>query len=103
MAKVTGSLDRREGKRGVVFHAKLRVDGKPRMRKIGPAWTERSKPAPGHFTEKMARAALEEIKTDLRRGEGEPEATGATFADAAAEFLRFAEDVRKIDQGTARD
>ena len=73
------------------------------MKKIGPAWMGRSKPPPDHFTERMARTALEEIKTDLRREVGEPDASGATFADAAAEFLRYGEDIRKIDQGTVRD
>ena len=67
MAKVTGSLDLRKGKRGDVFHAKLRVNGKPRMKKIGLAWTERSKAPPGYFTKATARVALEEIKTDIRR------------------------------------
>ena len=101
--KVTGSLDLRRGKRGDVFHAKLRVGGKPRMKKIGPAWKGRSKPEPGYFTERMAKAALEEIKTDLRRGAGVPEVTGTTFADAASEFLRYVGEVRRIDPATVRD
>jgi hypothetical protein len=101
--KVTGSLDLGKGKRGDVYHAKLRVGGKPRMKKIGPAWSGRGKPQPGYYTERMARVALEEIKTDLRRGTGEPEPTGTTFADAAMEFLRYVGEVRRIDAATVRD
>lgn len=103
MSKVTGSLDLRRGKRGDVFHAKLRVDGKARMKKIGPAWTERGKPPPGHFTKRQAKARLEELKVDLSREAGPAGESGATFKDAAAEFLRYVAEVRQIDAGTVRD
>ena len=41
--------------------------------------------------------------TDLRRGVGSKVGSGATFADAAIEYLRFVEQVRRIDSVTVKD
>ena len=58
----------------------------------------------GHYTERTAREALDAILTDARRGTlAGVGASGATFADAAAEYVRFVRDVRKIDATTLRD
>lgn len=101
---VSGTIELRKGKRGSVWHAKYRLaNGSQRMKKIGPAWNERGRPPGGYFTRKTAKGELDAILTDARRGTGEPGGTGATFADAASEFLRYVADVRKIDAGTARD
>jgi integrase len=79
-------------------------DGRQVKKILGPAWTERSRPPAGHYTRKTAEAALAEVLTDARRGTlAGANQTGATFADAAAEYLRFVSDVRQIDPATAAD
>ena len=57
---------------------------------IGPAWTGRGRPAAGYFTKRTAEAWLSDVLQEARRGTL-PGAvrTGATFADAAAEYLRY--------------
>jgi hypothetical protein len=50
--------------------------------------------------------ALQAILTDARRGTldaHQRDAPAVTFADAAAEYLRFARDVRKRDHTTVKD
>ena len=63
---------------------------------IGPAWTGRGRPAAGYFTKRTAEAWLSDVLDEARRGTL-PGAvrTGATFADAAAEYLRYIE----VDRG----
>ena len=54
----------------------------------------------------MAGEALQAILTDARRGTlgaHQREAPAVTFADAAAEYLRFVRDVRKRDETTLKD
>jgi integrase len=52
----------------------------------------------------MAEEALQAILTDARRGTlAGMTTTGATFADAAAEYLRYVEHVRQIDRATVKD
>ena len=63
--------------------------------KIGPAWTERGRPPAGYFTKRTAEAWLREVLDEARRGTLPGMVrTGATFADAAAEFLRYVADDR---------
>ena len=58
----------------------------------------------GHFTQKTAEAVLQAILTDARRGTlAGAQKSGANFADATAEYLRFVSDVRQIDADTAAD
>jgi integrase len=103
MATVSGHVWLREGKRGAVWYAKWRDgNGQQYKPRIGPAWTERSSPPPGHLTKRLAVAELEAILTDARRGMT-PAPTGTTFKEAAEEYLRFVADVRRIDEGTVRD
>ncbi|HEY5195868.1 MAG TPA: hypothetical protein VIJ51_02440 [Solirubrobacteraceae bacterium] len=86
----SGRVILRPGKRGGVFYARYRLpDGRQVKRRIGPAWSGRGRPAAGSFTQRTAEAELEAILTDARRGTLEGmKRSGATFADAAAEFLR---------------
>src|ERR687884_142119 len=91
---VSGHLFKREGKRGAVWYARYRVDGSEKQERIGKAWTEKGRPPEGYFTRKTAKAKLDEILTQARRGElpwqRDAAATlrhGPTFAEAAAEFL----------------
>ena len=74
------------------------------QRKLGPAHTGRGRPADGHYTDRSALEALEAILTDARRGTLQAhEASGATFADAAAEYLRYIADVRQREPSTVTD
>jgi hypothetical protein len=62
------------------------------QKKLGPAWTGRGRPAAGYFTKRLAEDWLRETLEEARRGTLPGMVrTGATFADAAAEYLRYAE------------
>ncbi len=79
--------------RGPVWYAKYRLpDGRQVQKKLGPAWTGRGRPAGGHFTKRTAEDWLGSTLEQARRGSlpGMVQ-TGATFADAAAEWLRYIE------------
>jgi integrase len=103
MNGVSGSVRLREGKRGDVYYVKYRAHGKQKQRRLGPAWTERSRPPKGYYTKKTAEAELQAILTDARR-EGPPSAREmAIFSAAAYEYLRYVEDVRQIDPATLAD
>jgi len=89
----SGHVFRIERKRGPAWYAKYRLpDGRQVQKKIGPAWTERGRPAAGYVTKRTAEVWLQETLAEARRGTlvGMVR-TGATFADAAAEFLRYIE------------
>ena len=94
-----GHVLRVERVRGPIWYAKYRVpDGRQVQRKLVPAWTERGRPPDGWFTKRTAEAWLREVLDPARRGElpGQPR-TGATLADAAAEWRRFIEEDRGRD------
>jgi len=67
-----------------------KADGRQVQRRIGPAWTERGRPPTGYYTQRTAEAWLRDYLDGVRRGTlpGTVQ-TGVTFADAAAEWLRF--------------
>jgi integrase len=102
---VSGFVFRRRGVRGEVWYAKYRLpDGRQVKRRIGPAWTERGRPADGYFTRRTARAWLDEILAQARRGELPGMVrTGATFDDALAEYVRWLELDRQRKPSTLRD
>jgi hypothetical protein len=65
----TGHVFRRQGARSSVWYAKYRLpDGRQIQRKIGPAWTERGRPAPGYFTKRSAEGWLSQLLDEARRG-----------------------------------
>ena len=66
------------------------------QKKLGPAWTGRGRPPAGCFTKRTAEAWLRSTLDEARRGvlPGIVR-TGATFAHAAAEWLRYIE----LDRG----
>jgi hypothetical protein len=78
---------------GPAWYAKYRLpDGRQVQKKLGPAWTERDRPPAGYFTKRLAEAWLREILDEARRGTLPGMVrTGVTFADAAAEYLRYIE------------
>jgi hypothetical protein len=87
----SGHVFRVERVRGPVWYAKYRLpDGRQVQKRLGPAWTGRGRPAGGYFTKRLAEDGLRSTLEQARRGTL-PGAvrTGATFANAAAEFLRL--------------
>ena len=101
----TGHVFRVDRVRGPVWYMKYRLpDGRQVQKKIGPAWTERGRPAAGYFTKRQAEDALRELLHEARRGTL-PGMTrsGASFADAAAEYLRYCEHDRACKPSTLRD
>jgi len=91
VVRPTGHVFRVERARGPVWYAKYRLpDGRQVQKKLGPAWTGRGRPANGHFTKRTAEDWLGSVLDQARRGTlpGMVQ-TGVTFADAAAEWLRY--------------
>jgi len=101
----SGHVFRLDRVRGPVWYAKYRLpDGRQVQRKIGPAWTERGRPPTGYFTKRTAEDWLRDVIDQARRGTlPGMTRTGATFADAAVEFLRHAEHDRDVKPSTLRD
>ncbi len=101
----SGHVFRVDRKRGPVFYAKYRLpDGRQVQKRLGPAWTERGRPPAGYFTKRLAEDWLRQTLTDARRGTLPGLVrTGATFADAAAEWLRYVEHDRAVKPSTMVD
>jgi integrase len=101
----SGHVFRVERTRGPCWYAKYRLpSGKQVQKKLGPAWTERGRPAAGYFTKRTAEAWLRTTLEDARRGTlvGAVE-TGVTFDQAADEWLRFIAEDRERKPSTLRD
>ncbi len=104
-AQVSGHVELIQRKRGAQYYVKYRLaDGRQRMKRLGPAWSGRGRPPAGQYTRRTAEHELEAILTDARRGQL-PGAvvSGASFADAAAEWLRYVEHDRKRRPSTIED
>lgn len=105
ISRPTGHVFRIDRKRGPAWYAKYRLaDGRQVQRKLGPAWTGRGRPAAGYFTKRLAEDWMRDTLDAARRGTL-PGAvrTGATFADAAAEWLRYVEHDRDVKPSTLSD
>jgi hypothetical protein len=100
----TGHVFRVERTRGPVWYAKYRLpDGRQVQKKIGPAWTDRGRPPAGYFTKRSADAWLRDVLEQARHGTLPGMVrTGATFSDAAAEYLRYVEHDRGRKPSTVR-
>jgi integrase len=100
----TGHVFRVERARGPVWYAKYRLpDGRQVQKKLGPAWTERGRPPAGYHTKRLAEDWLRETLDAARCGTLPGMVrTGATFADAAAEYLRYVEHDRGRKPSTLR-
>ncbi|MDP9384998.1 MAG: site-specific integrase [Actinomycetota bacterium] len=105
MSAVSGHVFRVDRARGPVWYAKYRLpDGRQVQKKIGPAWTERGRPPAGFFTKRGAEDWLRDVLDQARRGSlAGMVRTGASFADACAEFLRYVEHDRDCKPSTLRD
>ncbi len=104
--RVTGHLLLRERRQGPVWYLHYRLADKRQVqRKLGPAWTEKGRPADGYFTRKMAEAALRAVVVDAERGTlaGSQPRSGRTFEDACAEWLRYVEAEKQRRPSTVRD
>src|SRR4051812_16644262 len=102
---ISGHVYRHEGARGPVWRAKYRLpDGRQVHRTIGKAWTSRGRPAAGFYTKRTANEWLGSVLQQARAGTlPGMRRTGATFDDAAAEYLRYLERDRQRKPSTLRD
>ncbi len=100
----SGHVFRVERKRGPAWYAKYRLpDGRQVQRKIGPAWAQRGRPPAGYYTKRLAEDWLRDVFEQARRGTLPGLVrTGATFDEAAAEFLRYVEQDRALKPSTLR-
>ncbi len=104
MQRVSGSVTRVERKRGPVWYARYRLaSGRQGQKALGPAWTGRGRPPAGYFTKRTAEDWLVEFLDEARRDAAAGfVSTGVTFAEAAEEYLRFAEQDRGCKPSTIR-
>jgi integrase len=100
---ISGHVYLRHGARGSSWYYRARLPREVR-RRLGPAWSGKGRPPSGYFTRKTAEQTLAAILADARRGRlaGAVE-SGATFTDAAAEWLRYVEQDRKRRPSTLAD
>jgi integrase len=101
----SGHVFRLDRARGPVWYAKYRLpDGRQVRKKLGSAWSGRGRPPAGYFTKRLAEDWLRQTLDEARRGTLPGMVrTGATFADAAAEFLRYAGQDRSCKPSTLRE
>jgi len=99
------SVFRVDRRRGPAWYAKYCLpDGRQVQKRLGPAWTERGRPAAGYFTKRTAEGWLADTLAEARRGTLPGLVrTGATVVDAAAEWLRWCEHERACKPSTLSD
>jgi hypothetical protein len=110
LAPVSGHVRRVVRRRGVVWYVKYRMPDPTRPGRVrqvekmlGPEWPDTGPPPPGYYDRRSARAALEAILTDARRGAIALARTGVTFEQAAIEWLRWGEHQRGWKRSTLVD
>ena len=82
-----------------------RPPGGQHRKLIGPVWTGRGRPPEGHYTKRGAEDWLRDrLLEDAQRAATAPAnaRTGTTFAEAAEEYLRYAEQDRGCKPSTIR-
>jgi hypothetical protein len=98
----TGFVLTREGKRGAVFYASLKLpDGTQPRRRLGKVWTKRTRPPAGYLTRGMAEARLAAI---LARDDPlvNLEPVRATWGQAIDEWLLYVEHEKGVRPSTLR-
>src|SRR5262245_74386 len=102
---ISGHVFKRKGTRGSVWYAKYRLpDGRQQQKRLGPAWTEKTAAPEGYFTKASAKAQLDAMLAEARRGTLPGMVrTGKTFREASAEWLGYCENVRDCKPSTMRD
>ena len=108
--RVTGNLKLIDRRGGPVWYVRTRVPGRrpeDTLRRLAPAHLGGGKPPAGHLTRRQARDALADLLAAERRRVGQGaydyQPDGATFAEAAAGFLRHVEHVKVREFSTVRD
>jgi len=102
-AKPTGYLHTIQRKGGPVDYAHVRLpDGARLQRRLGRAWTMRSRPPTGYLTRSQAEGRLAEI-LDGRDPEVNVKPTRCTFRQACEDWLSYIEHDRKRRPSTVRD
>jgi integrase len=108
--RVSGHLQLRKLREGPVWFTKSRVPGRTpeqTTRRLAPAHLSGGRPPAGALTRGQAKDELADELADERRKVGERaydhQPDGATFADAAAGFLRHVETVKGREASTLRD
>src|SRR3954470_3213497 len=94
-----------ERQRGTQWYVKYRLpDGRQVQKRLGPAWTGRGRPRAGYLTRRSAQVCLDEILAQARAGvlPGMVR-TGATFEQAATEWLRWIRVDRQRKRSTLDD
>lgn len=86
-ASISGHVFLYEGKRRTTWCAKWRDQRGQHEKRLGPAWTGKGRPPSGFLREREARAMLQEILVEARRGIARQERTGVTFRDVAEEWF----------------
>jgi integrase len=102
---ISGHVFKRKGARGDVWYVKYRLpDGRQQKKKLGPHWTQKTTPPEGCFTKASAQAYLDSLLAQARVGTLPGMVrTGATFQEAAAEWLAYCENVRDCKATTLND
>jgi integrase len=99
--KPTGFLRLIQRASGPTYYAQIRTaDGRRLMRKLGPAWTARSRPAKGYLTRPQAEARLANMLAGENPAVMVAPVSGATFTHAAREWLRYVEHDRGREHST---
>jgi hypothetical protein len=86
-------VDRQSGAR---WYVKSRDANGDHRKRLGRAWTRKGTPPAGYLREREAIEHLQVILVHARAGEASRQRTGATFADAADEWLRHGRDERGL-------
>ncbi len=115
---VSGHLEIHDLKRGPVFYVKWRDANGQHKKVLGPAWMRKTGvdasgrivwkaqhgPRPdGYLNEREARALVEEMKVDARKGLASRRKTFVSFRDAAEEWVRHGEVERALKPCTVLD
>ena len=98
----SGSVSVVKRKRGPVWYARYRLpSGRQVQKLLGPVWTGSGRPPTGYFTKRKAEEWLRETLIEAGKA-GPTPVSGATFADAAEEYIRYATEDRGCKPSTIR-
>lgn len=104
---VSGHVVRVKRQSGDRWRAKWRdAAGVEHKKVLGRVWTEKGRPREGYLTKSEAHRILDELLAEARKvgpGARRTDSRRVTFADAAAEWMRYLEFDRKRRPNTLRD
>ncbi len=100
----SGFIREVELKGGTAFYAQLRLaDGRRIQRRLGWAWTKRSRPPAGYLTRAQAEARLERILGGQDESSGSEAGLAGDVRDGRSEWMRYVEHDRKRRPSTVQD